>query len=320
MRQRRFNVAIAGATGAVGKTFLELFEERDFPFENLFFLASGRSNGKQIRFKNQNHFVQNLATFDFKNVDVAFFSAGTAVSKKEVPRATQAGCLVIDNTNAFRMHPEVPLVVPQVNGHLLHQRPDHGIISNPNCATIPVTRAMRPIARHFGLQKLVVSTYQAASGAGLSGIDELETESRGLLEGKPGLETSEHFGTPLAFNLVPHIDVLLENHFTLEEQKMLQESRKIMSAPQLNVTATAVRIPVIHCHSEAVYFECAEKLDREKIIQLLKSEEEMNVYDNPKIHGFPTPRFITSSNHVHVGRVRVNPQDERGGMDVAGER
>ncbi|MEW6055795.1 MAG: aspartate-semialdehyde dehydrogenase [Bdellovibrionota bacterium] len=302
----RPRIAIVGATGAVGAELLTLMEERAFPFSELHLIASERSVGKTIDFRNRSHTIQRLETFDFSRVDIAFFSAGTELSKTWARKAAAQGALVIDNTNAFRMDANTPLVVPQVNGHLLHRRPSSGIIANPNCSTIQMVRVLDPIHKEFGLQKAIVSTYQAASGGGLTGMNELTEGIRAALV-DPMDRNSRKFPRPLAFNVVPQIDVFLENGFTLEEQKMLQESRRILSLPKLNVSATAVRVPVMNGHSEAVYLETIKAVEPKRVVELLRKSEEIEVFEG---NDYPTPRFLSQKNRVHVGRIRKHPENE----------
>ena len=301
------NVSVVGATGAVGRTLLSLFEEREVPFAHLELVASPRSAGRKIAFHGQEHEVRGLDEVDFSRVDIAFFSAGGEVSRQWARKAAAQGALVIDNTNAFRMDPDTPLVVPQVNGDLLSSRPASGIIANPNCSTIPIARVLAPLDRHFHVMKLVVSTYQAASGAGLNGQEDLLRDTRHTLAGG---ETSHagRFPVPLAFNVIPSIDAMLESGFTLEEQKMVQESRKILRRPDLQVSATAVRVPVLNGHAAAVYIECERPLDGARITALLKDAPEVTVHDGAGPAGFPTPRFLTDADRVHVGRIRVDPE------------
>ena len=251
-----------------------------------------------------------LKTFSFKNIHIAFFLAGSSVSKIYVERAVEEGALVIDNTNAFRMKEDVFLVVPQVNGDLLKNHSRRGIIANPNCATIPITRALRPIVQNYGLRKVIVSTYQAASGAGLTGIKELQEDIKLALDNLLPYRAYNKFPVPLGFNLIPSIDVLLDDNFTLEEQKIMQETRKIFESPSLDISATAVRVPINNCHSSSVYFECERRIDYDNLISLLKKEPEIKVYEAPD---YPTPRFIDELNFVHVGRIRVDTRHQNCG-------
>ncbi|WP_224364180.1 aspartate-semialdehyde dehydrogenase [Hyalangium versicolor] len=301
------NVAIVGATGAVGETLLSLIEERNLQMRRLDLIASERSAGRTRSFRGQQYRVHDLAHFDFSDVDIAFFSAGTSISQQWARKAAQQGALVIDNTNAFRMDADSPLAVPQVNGDLLGTRPRSGIIANPNCSTIPIVRLIAPLDRHFHVRKLIVSTYQAASGAGLTGMEDLRIDARQTLSGAQEAPHAGRFKVPLAFNVIPSIDSMLDTGFTLEEQKVVQESRKILRRPDLQVSATAVRVPVLNCHSAAVYFECEAPLDRQRMLALLRDAPEVTVYDGQGNTPFPTPRFMGNANHVHVGRIRTVP-------------
>jgi aspartate-semialdehyde dehydrogenase len=313
MSNTSLNVAVVGATGAVGETLLGLFDERKFHFDHLDLVASSRSAGRTLEFRGQQHTVHDLERFDFSDVDLAFFSAGTSISQKWARKAAEQGALVIDNTNAFRMDPDSPLAVPQVNGDLLGTRPRSGIIANPNCSTIPVVRLLAPLDNHYRVKKLIVSTYQAASGAGLTGMEDLRTDASQTLRGDEGQPHSGRFLVPLAFNVIPSIDTQLDTGFSLEEQKVVQESRKILRRPDLRVSATAVRVPVFNCHSAAVYFECEKPLERERVVSLLRDAPEVTVYDGPGANAFPTPRFLADANRVHVGRIRVVPDEPTSG-------
>jgi aspartate-semialdehyde dehydrogenase len=307
----RPRVALVGATGAVGEALLDLLQARRFPLASLTLAASDRSRGRSIAWGGAEHPVLPLREVDFSQVDLAFFSAGTAVSRDWAVGAARAGALVIDNTNAFRMADQVPLVVPQVNGHLLQQRPKSGIIANPNCSTIQLVRILAPLRQQFGIRRVVVSTYQAASGGGKTGIAELLAGSREHLEDRAAAPPAR-FPRPLAFNVVPQVDVLLDSGFTLEEQKMVQESRKILEAPELALTATAVRVPVINGHSEAVYVQCESPLERAAVFRTLRQAPEVELYGESDAGSYPTPRFLDDPRRVHVGRIRLDPDDPRG--------
>ncbi|GAA2721333.1 MULTISPECIES: aspartate-semialdehyde dehydrogenase [Streptomyces] len=305
-------IALVGATGAVGTALIRLIEERGFAYRDVRLVASPRSAGRELEVDGRPYRVEALDTFDFSTVDLAFFSAGSSVSRTWVPSAVEQGALVVDNTNAFRMDPATPLVVPQVNAHELGRRPDSGIIANPNCSTIPLVRLLRPVADRWGIRQVVVSTYQAASGRGHSGIAELQEASRVTLADPAAQAPAEEFTPTLAFNVIPFIDELLESGFTLEEQKMLQESRKILGLPHLDVTTTCVRVPVVNGHSEAAWVECNDVVDRDELVRLLAAEPEVTVHDATTPGAFPTPRTAGEPDHVHVGRVRVAPHNPRG--------
>ena len=301
--------AIVGATGAVGSELLTLLHDRAFPFSRMRLVASRRSADQRLSVGDALVEVEALDAFDFSEVDLAFFSAGTDVSGDWVPRAVAAGCLVIDNTNAFRMDAETPLVVPQVNVEAMGHRPASGVIANPNCSTIQLVRALQAVARSGGIEQVVVSTYQAASGGGRQGMDDLSRDAAAWLANAPPVEGSSRFPRPLAFNVVPQVDVMLPNHFTLEEQKLVQETRKIFTRPALRLTATAVRVPVMNGHSEAVYVEMERSTPVEAIVAALRSEEELVVHESD---GYPTARELDNRNVVHVGRVRIDPHNPRG--------
>ncbi|MER5483734.1 aspartate-semialdehyde dehydrogenase [Streptomyces sp. NPDC002812] len=304
-------IAIVGATGAVGTTLARLIEERDFRYRAVHLVASARSAGKELPLDGTTHRVQDLAGFDFSTVDIAFFSAGTEVSRQWVPSAVAAGALVIDNTNAFRMDPDTPLVVPQVNAGRLDERPVSGIIANPNCSTIPLVRLLHPVQREWGVEQVVVSTYQAASGRGHSGISELREDTRRALARPEEAPIAKEFTPSLAFDLVPSIDQPLDDGFTLEEQKMRQESAKILGLPGFDLTATCVRVPVVNSHSEAVWVRTASEVDRDRLMEVLAQAPEVTVYDTLATGAFPTPRTTQDPDQVHVGRIRITPQDRR---------
>ncbi|MER5291808.1 aspartate-semialdehyde dehydrogenase [Streptomyces pharetrae] len=305
-------LAIAGATGAVGRTLIELITSRGLRHRGVRLAASARSAGRVIDVDGRATVVEDLERTDFSDVDIAFFSAGTSVSLQWARKAAAQGALVIDNTNAFRMDPDTPLVVPQVNAGVLTGRPASGIIANPNCSTIPLVRLLTAVQERWGIRQVVVSTYQAASGQGEHGITELREGSELALR-DPGAELpAERFTAPLAFNVVPFIDKLLDSGFTLEEQKMLQESRKILGLPHLDVTTTCVRVPVVNCHSEAVWVEAAAPVDREELVARLAALPEVTVHDRDVPGRFPTPLTAGNPDHVHVGRVRVAEHNPRG--------
>lgn len=305
-------IAIVGATGAVGSTLIELFEERGLRYRELHLVASARSAGRELCVQGRYYTVRAVEEFDFAAVDLAFFSAGTAVSRRWVPAATAAGALVIDNTLAFRMDPATPLVVPQVNPEQLDRRPAGGVIANPNCSTIPLVRLLQGVERRWGMRRVVVSTYQAASGLGHSGIEELQEATVLALQDPHAEPLSKRFSPSLAFNVVPGIDEVLASGFTREEEKLLHESRRILDLPDLDVTATCVRVPVINGHSESVWVECAAEVERAELVALFESLPEVTVHDAVVTGAFPTPAGQNDADHVHVGRIRVSQNDPRG--------
>ncbi|GGQ69826.1 aspartate-semialdehyde dehydrogenase [Couchioplanes azureus] len=305
--RRPLPVAIVGATGAVGRTLMHLLVDRGFPVGACTPVASARSAGSRIAVPGGDAVVRDLDTFDFTGVALAFFSAGTATSTRHGRRAAAQGALVIDNTNAFRMADDVPLVVPQVNGHLLDRVPESNLIANPNCSTIPLVRLLAPLRARYGLQRVTVSTYQAASGQGQGGIDELRTQAAAALADPAAYGPTDRFGLPLAFNLIPRIDAMLDSGFTLEEQKMRQESRKILGVPGLDVTATCVRVPVVNGHSETVVLDSDSALDAAELAELFAAQPEVRVWRDE----VPTPRTVDDPDLVHVGRIRVDPENPR---------
>ena len=293
-------VVIAGATGAVGAEFLKLLEIRNFPMQSLRLLASARSAGKTLQFRGESLPVEELTPDSFKDIDLAFFSAGGDRSKEFAPHAANAGAVVIDNSSAFRMDPEVPLVVPEVNAEAAKQH--KGIIANPNCSTIQMVVALNPLHQAVGLKRVVVSTYQAVSGAGTKGMEELQAQVRAWAKGE--LMEVSAFPAQIAFNLVPHIDVYQENGYTKEEMKMVLETQKIMSLPDLPVSATCVRVPVLRAHSEAVWIETEQPLAPEKARQVLEQAPGIRVLDEQVPGGYPMPWDIAETLDTYVGRIR----------------
>ncbi|MBF0349694.1 MAG: aspartate-semialdehyde dehydrogenase [SAR324 cluster bacterium] len=294
------NVAIAGATGAVGTEFLKLLEARNYPIKNLKLLASSRSAGKTLMFKGEALPVEELKTDSFKDVDVAFFSAGASRSLEFAPHAAKAGAIVIDNSSAFRMMPEIPLVVPEVNPEAAFQH--NGIIANPNCSTIQMVVALNPIHKAVGIKRVVVSTYQAVSGGGAATMQELIDQIKAFANGQP-MEVNK-FPVQIAFNLFPHIDVFQDNGYTKEEMKMVLETQKIMSAPNMRISATCVRVPVLRAHSESINIETETKLSAEDARKLLEKSPGIVVKDIQGPGGYPTPWEVTESYDTWVGRIR----------------
>ena len=294
------HVAIAGATGAVGTEFLKLLEARDFPMKSLRLLASSRSAGSKLKFRGENLEVEELTPKSFKGIDIAFFSAGGSRSKDFAPHAVDSGAVVIDNSSAFRMDEKVPLVVPEINPKqaLEHQ----GLIANPNCSTIQMVVALNPIHRAANIQRVVVSTYQAVSGAGASAMEELKQQLRAWANDEPMKQ--EVFPTQIAFNLFPHIDVFQDNGYTKEEMKMVHETRKIMNAPNMQISATCVRVPVLRAHSEAVWVETEKPISESEARELFEKEPGIVVQDERESGGYPTPWHITETQETYVGRIR----------------
>ena len=294
------HVAIAGATGAVGTEFLKLLEARDFPMKSLRLLASSRSAGSKLKFRGENLEVEELTPKSFKGIDIAFFSAGGLRSKEFAPHAVDSGAVVIDNSSAFRMDEKVPLVVPEINPKQAFEH--QGLIANPNCSTIQMVVALNPIHRAANIQRVVVSTYQAVSGAGASVMEELKQQLRAWANDEPMKQ--EVFPTQIAFNLFPHIDVFQDNGYTKEEMKMVHETRKIMNAPNMQISATCVRVPVLRAHSEAVWVETEKPLSESEARELFEKEPGIVVQDERESGGYPTPWHITETQETYVGRIR----------------
>ena len=294
------HVAIAGATGAVGTEFLKLLEARDFPMKSLRLLASSRSAGSKLKFRGENLEVEELTPKSFKGIDIAFFSAGGSRSKEFAPHAVDSGAVVIDNSSAFRMDEKVPLVVPEINPKQAFEH--QGLIANPNCSTIQMVVALNPIHRAANIQRVVVSTYQAVSGAGASAMEELKQQLLAWANDEPMKQ--EVFPTQIAFNLFPHIDVFQDNGYTKEEMKMVHETRKIMNAPNMQISATCVRVPVLRAHSEAVWVETEKPLSESEARELFEKEPGIVVQDERESGGYPTPWHITETQETYVGRIR----------------
>jgi aspartate-semialdehyde dehydrogenase len=297
----RLRVAVVGATGAVGQEMLRVLETRKFPVRDLLPLASSRSEGKKVRFCGEEIPVQVLERGSFKGVELALFSAGAGISREMAPQAVQAGAVVVDNSSAFRMDPAIPLVVPEVNPHAL--KGHRGIIANPNCSTIIMVVAITPLHRLSPIQRIVASTYQAASGAGARAMEVLQRELAG--------ETVEKSAFPhrLAGNLIPRIDVLLENGYTKEEMKMVNETRKIMELPPIPISATCVRVPVERAHSESVQVTTERPLGLEQIRAALRRAPGVVLLDEAQADRYPTPLLVSGKDEVHVGRVRIHPSE-----------
>lgn len=299
----KYNVAILGATGVVGEALLEILAEVNFPVDQLFALASSRSEGKTVLFKNKPILVEDVAQFDFSKVKIAFFSAGGAVSAQYAPIAAKAGCMVIDNTSHFRYDEDVPLVVPEVNKHAIKQYQNRNIIANPNCSTIQMVVALKPIYDAVGIKRINVATYQSVSGTGREAIEELAKQTRELLTGIS--VTPKVYPTQIAFNLIPHIDVFEENGYTKEEMKMVRETQKILEDKSIMVNPTAVRVPVFFGHSEAIHIETVDKITAEDARKLLEKAPGIIVKDEATPGGYPTPvTDCAGKNGVIVGRIR----------------
>ncbi|TFH72348.1 aspartate-semialdehyde dehydrogenase [Gammaproteobacteria bacterium LSUCC0112] len=299
---KKYNVAIVGATGAVGEALISILEERDFPVNELFLLASERSAGSKIKFRGKSITVLNLADFDFSRAEIGLFSAGGSISEIYAPKAGAAGCIVIDNTSHFRYDADIPLVVPEVNPEAIAQYKNRNIIANPNCSTIQMLVALKPIHDKVGITRINVATYQAVSGTGKEAIEELAAQTAALLNGRD-VETKV-YPKQIAFNVLPHIDVFLDNGYTKEEMKMSWETKKIMDN-NIEVNATCVRVPVFYGHSEAVHFETKTPISVEEIRELLSNAPGVVLMDERVAGGYPTP--VTDSagkDAVAVGRIR----------------
>ena len=306
-----WRVAVLGATGLVGDTMLTVLEERDFPVSELYPLASSRSLGKSITFKGKSYPVIDVETFDFATADIALFSAGAEVSAVYAPKAAAAGCVVIDNTSQFRYQDDIPLVVPEVNPHAIAAYRKHGIIANPNCSTIQMLVALKPLHDAAGIERINVCTYQSVSGAGKEAVDELAHQSVELLNGRP--VEAKVIAKQIAFNCVPQIDKFMDNGYTKEEMKMFWETQKIMEDKSILVNATAVRVPVFFGHSEAVHIETRRKLTAAEARKLLENAPGITVMDEHAPGGYPTAA-TEAANHdtVYVGRIREDISHERG--------
>jgi aspartate-semialdehyde dehydrogenase len=302
VKKEQYNVAIVGATGAVGEQMREVLEERDFPVGELRLLASERSAGQFLPFKEQNLRVEVLNEDSFKGIDIGLFSAGGSVSAKFVPAAVAAGAVVVDNTGYFRMEPDIPLVVPEVNAKQIANYQSRGIIANPNCSTIQMVVALKPIHDAARIKRVVVSTYQSVSGAGRRAMEELSQQVVAMFNGRE--LKKEKFPHQIAFNCIPHIDVFTDGGYTKEELKMINETRKILGEPSLAVSATAVRVPVFCSHSESVNVETEKKLTAADVKALLREAPGVIVVDEPQDNIYPMPIDATGKDATFVGRIR----------------
>ncbi|MBA3035673.1 MAG: aspartate-semialdehyde dehydrogenase [Desulfobacterium sp.] len=305
MSERKFNIAVAGATGAVGNQMIECLEERNFPIKSIKLLASSRSVGRTLRFKGDAVAVEELTEDSFKGVDIALFSAGGGTSLKFSPIAAKSGCVVVDNSSAWRMDADVPLVVPEVNPHAIAGYKKKGIIANPNCSTIQMVVALNPIRKKCGIKRIVVSTYQAVSGTGKKAIDELFDQTRAMIN---FLDYKKNvYPHRIAFNCLPHIDVFLDNGYTKEEMKMLNETRKIMEDNTIGVTATTVRVPVFFSHAESVNIETQTYISASDVKALLEKAPGIKLVDDIKNNIYPLQTDAAGQDLTMVGRIR---QDE----------
>ena len=293
---KNINLAIVGATGMVGRTFLKILEERDFPYENLYLFASERSAGKKIICKDNEYIVEALTENSFdRDIDIALFSAGGDISLKYSPIAAENGVIVVDNSSAFRMDPNVPLVVPEVNPDAIKEH--KGIIANPNCSTIQAMVALKPIHKTYGIKRIVFSTYQSVSGSGVKGVSDLEEGLKGNIQNKA-------YPHPIANNCIPHIDVFMENGYTKEEMKMINETQKILEDDSIKITATAVRVPVYYAHSESINVELKKPFEVKDIFKLYGSAEGVKLVDNVSKNEYPLATMAENTNEVYIGRIR----------------
>lgn len=307
---KKYDVCILGATGAVGEAMLSILEQRDFPVNNLYPLASSRSAGSKVTFHGKEITVLDVEGFDFSRAQIGLFSAGGSVSEKYAPIAAAAGCVVIDNTAHFRYDADIPLVVPEVNPHAIAQYKNRGIIANPNCSTIQMLVALKPIHDAVGIERINVATYQAVSGTGKEAIDELADQTRALFNQQE--VKVEVYPKRIAFNVLPHIDVFLENGYTKEEMKMVWETRKIMEDGSIMVNPTAVRVPVFYGHSEAVHIETRKKITAEEARALLEKAPGVEVVDRREPGGYPTAIEAAGQDATLVGRIREDISHPRG--------
>jgi aspartate-semialdehyde dehydrogenase len=308
---RTFDVAVVGATGAVGEEMLKILFQRRFPYGKVYAVASSRSAGEFVDFGDTELQVQDLEKFDFSKVKIGLFSPGAEVSRVYAPKAAAAGCIVIDNTSQFRYDDDIPLVVPEVNPQAIAQYQNRGIIANPNCSTIQMLVALKPIHDAVGIERINVATYQSVSGTGKPAIDELVAQSGAALNGRP--VEGKVYPRQIAFNVLPHIDVFMDNGYTREEMKMVWETRKILGDDTIQVNATAVRVPVFYGHSEAVHLETRRKITAERARELLRQAPGVQVLDQRKDGGYPTA--VTEAAHedaVFVGRIREDVSHPRG--------
>jgi len=307
---KKFNVAILGATGLVGETLIDILQERNFPINNLYLLASKRSAGKRLSFGNKNIKVQDVAEFDFSGTDIAFFSAGGSVSEKYAPIAAAAGTVVVDNTSQFRYDDDIPLVVSEVNPEKVADYKNHNIIANPNCTTMQIMPVLKPLADEAGLLRMNIASYQAVSGAGRTAMERLAHETAQIMNAK-GAEGD--LSRQFAFNVIPEIDVMLENGYTKEEMKMVWESRKILDLPELQVNPTAARVPVFFGHSIALHIETRDKLSADKAMNLLRKAPGVELVDERDPVSFPTAvSHAANRDAVFVGRIREDISHSHG--------
>jgi aspartate-semialdehyde dehydrogenase len=300
---KKVNLAVVGATGMVGRTFIKVLEERSLPIENIYFFSSARSAGSTITFNGKDYIVEELTETSFdRGIDIALFSAGGSTSEKFSPIAASKGCIVVDNSSAWRMDPAVPLVVPEVNPHDIAW--NNGIIANPNCSTIQAVVALKPLHDKYKIKRIVYTTFQAVSGAGMKGYKDLENGLKG--------ESPQKFPHPIAGNVLPHIDVFLENGYTKEEEKMINETRKILGDQSLKITATTARVPVFNGHSESINVEFEKQFDLNELREVLKNAPGIIVQDDPANNVYPLALNSSGKDETFVGRIRRDESVEKG--------
>jgi aspartate-semialdehyde dehydrogenase len=302
------NVAIVGATGMVGQEFIRILEQRRFPMTSVRLYASDRSHGRKIKVRGEELEVKETTPESFKGIDIALFSAGADISKQFSPIAARTGAVVVDNSAAFRMDPEVPLVVPEINPNDIKKH--KGIIANPNCSTIQMVVVLYPLHKVNPIKRITVASYQSVSGTGLAAVDELTTQSKVVLDGKKA--TPKVYPYQIAFNVLPEIDVFLENGYTKEEWKMVEETRKIMHAPDIAISATCVRVPVVIGHSEAVQVEFSQPMSPEEAKNILSKAPGVQVVDDPSKRAYPHPLMVAGQDDVYVGRIRKDASHPNG--------
>jgi len=303
-----YNIAVVGATGAVGAELLRVLQRRTFPVASLRAFGSSRSAGKSIQFRNESIVVEQLTKSSFGGVDIAFFSAGGEISRKFVPLARETGAVAIDNSSVFRMEPEVPLVIPEINGQDVHQH--HGLIANPNCTTAVALMAIYPLHNVFGVRRVFAASYQAVSGSGSRAIAELKEQVEAAAQQRQ--LTPEVYPHPIAFNVLPHVDAFLETGYTKEEMKMQNEGRKIMHLPEFRASVTCVRVPVYRAHSVAVSAEFERKVSVEQAREILAKAPGLELVDEPRNNRYPTPLDVAGKDNCQVGRVRLDCVFENG--------
>lgn len=307
---QKYNVCVLGATGMVGREMMKVLEERDFPIKKFLPLASHRTAGQKVKFKGKDYVVIEARPESFEGMEIGLFSAGASVSDKFAPEAARRGCVVIDNTSRFRMEPDVPLVVPEVNGHAIKKH--KGIIANPNCSTAQMVLALKPIYDAVGIERIVVSTYQSTSGWGKEAVAEMYNQIKALLKDPKAKITPKYIFKQIAFNVVPQIDAFTDNGYTKEEMKMVNETRKIFEDERIQVSATCVRVPVVIGHSESVNIKTRKKISVKEVRKLLSKFPTVRVVDNPSKGEYPTPIDCAGIDETLVGRIREDSSQEKG--------